>query len=265
MPDELDRELTRMDVKYVRYADDFSIYCQEESEAEEVQEKICKFLKEKLHLPVNEEKSGIRTPEEFTIPGYGFERSMDESGGNGYHLTVKMKSWKTLKEKLGEVTRKTTPCTFDVRMTKLKEIQRGRLQYCRFADILRKLKDLDGWVRSRIRYCIWHGWKKPVRRCKSLIRMGINPVCACSSSHTRLGGWAVARSPILKTTITNTRLARLGYRSMVSLFVSITPHPNELAVYETRTYSDVRCSPCRVTGREVYSIDRRFDIPRFSR
>jgi group II intron reverse transcriptase/maturase len=227
MLDELDKELTRMGVKYVRYADDFSIYCQEEREAEEVQEKIYKFLREKLHLPVNEEKSGIRTPEEFTILGYSFGRSRDESVRNDYYLIAGKKSWKTLEEKLKEVTRKTKPYTFDERMTKLKEIQRGWVQYFRLAKMLWKLKVLDRWVRSRIRYCIWHNWKKPIRRSKSLIRMGIDPVRARLWSHTRLGGWAAARSPILQTTITNERLARRGYQSLSAIFVSIAPHPNE--------------------------------------
>ena len=227
MLDGLDKELSRMGVKYVRYADDFSIYCQEENEAKEVQEKIYKFLNEKLHLPVNEEKSGIRTPEEFTILGYGFESSKDESKRNEYCLIVGQKRWKSLKEKLREVTRKTKPYTFDMRMTKLKEIQRGWVQYFRLANIRWKLKDLDGWVRSRIRYCIWHFWKKPKRRCKSLIQLGIDPILARKWSHTRMGGWATARSPILKTTITNARLVRRGYQSMTLLFDSIAPHLNE--------------------------------------
>jgi group II intron reverse transcriptase/maturase len=227
MLNELDKELTAMGVKYVRYADDFSIYCQEEREAEEVQEKIYKFLKEKLHLPISEEKSGIRTPEEFTILGHGFERSKDESERNDYHLIAGKKSWKNLKEKLKEVTRKTLPHTFDVRMNKLKEIQRGWVQYFRLAYIKWKLKSLDGWVRSRIRYCIWHSWKIPKCRRKSLIRLGVNPKLARLWSHTRNGGWATAHSPILQTTITNERLARRGYQSMTSLFDSISPHPNE--------------------------------------
>jgi len=227
MLDGLDKELTGMGVKYVRYADDFSIYCQEESEAEAVQEKIRKFLKEKLHLPVNEEKSGIRTPEEFSILGYGFEHSKDGSERNGYHLIVEKKRWETLKAKVREATRKTKPYTFDVRMTKLKEIQRGWVQYFRLADILNQLKGLDMWVRSRIRYCIWHSWKKPKRRCKNLIRMGVDPVHARQWSNTRKGGWATARSPILKTTITNARLVQRGYQSMSTLFVSIAPYPAE--------------------------------------
>jgi len=224
MLDVLDKELTGMGVKYVRYADDFSVYCQAEEEAQAVQEKIYKFLKEKLRLPVNEEKSGIRSPKDFTILGYGFEIS---KGTSEYRLTASVKSRKALKEKLKEVTRKTTPYSFDIRMSKLKEIQRGWVQYFRYAHIRWYLKDLDSWVRSRIRYCIWHFWKKPKRRCKSLIRMGIKPETARLWSHTRMGGWATARSPILKTTITISRLVRRGYQAMTTVYDSITPYPNE--------------------------------------
>ena len=225
--DELDKELNVMGVKYVRYADDFSIYCQEERQSQEVQELIYRFQKDKLHLPINEEKSGIRTPEEFTILGYSFERSSEDSEQSDYHLIVSAKRWKTLKEKLKEVTRKTLPYTFDMRMIKLKEIQRGWVQYFCLAKIHWQLKNLDKWVRNRIRYCIWHSWKKPKRRCKSLIRIGIKPHIARSWSHTRMGGWATARSPILTTTITMARLRRRGYQSMTTVYESIAPHLNE--------------------------------------
>jgi len=224
MLDVLDKELTGMGVKYVRYADDFSIYCQEEKEAQAVQETIYRFLQEKLHLPINEEKSGIRSPEKFTILGYSFEHS---KGRSDYRLTASVKSRKVLKEKLKEVTRKTIPYTFDIRMSKLKEIQRGWVQYFRIAKIRWYLKDLDSWVRSRLRYCIWHFWKKPKRRCKSLIRMGVKPETARLWSHTRMGGWATARSFILKTTITISRLERRGYQAMTTVYDSITPYLNE--------------------------------------
>jgi hypothetical protein len=156
MPDKLDRELKRTGVKYVRYADDFSIYCKEERESKEVRNRIDKYLHEKLHLSINEDKSGIRSPEEFTILGYGFARTPGSGEKSEYQLIVSAKRRRTLKEKLKEVTRKTTPCTFDKRMTKLKEIQRGWVQYFGMANIHRKLQGMDKWVRNRICYGIWH-------------------------------------------------------------------------------------------------------------
>ncbi len=42
-----------------------------------------------------------------------------------------------------------------------------------------------------------------------------------------MGGWAVAQSPILVTTITLDRLRRRGYEAMLDLYTKIAPHLNE--------------------------------------
>jgi len=64
---ELDKELERQGQRYVRYADDFSVYTKSKSKAKETGNKIFKFLKDKLKLPINREKSSIRRP-----VAYGF-------------------------------------------------------------------------------------------------------------------------------------------------------------------------------------------------
>jgi group II intron reverse transcriptase/maturase len=69
---ELDRELERQGLRFVRYADDFSIYVKTKAEARKVGNNIYKFLKKKLKLPINREKSGIRRPVHFTCLGFGF-------------------------------------------------------------------------------------------------------------------------------------------------------------------------------------------------
>ncbi|NDV60781.1 group II intron reverse transcriptase/maturase [Bacteroides sp. 519] len=224
---ELDKEMEKMSVKYVRYADDFSIYCREEQTARDVGNQIYLYLKDKLHLPINREKSGIRRPEEFTILGYGFERLKESSAPWQYQLIVSNKKWKPLKHKLKEITRKTTPYSFDTRVRKLKEVQRGWVQYFGLAHMNWQLKKLDKWVRSRLRYCIWHDWKKPSRRRKNLLRLGVKPHNAQNWSQTRMGGWATARSPILTTTITMARLRKRGYEAMFPIYQSITPYLNE--------------------------------------
>ena len=72
----------------------------------------------------------------------------------------------------------------------------------RLASIHHKLKQLDEWVRNRLRYCIWLDWKKLERKRKNIIRLGVEQGQAFAWSRTRMGGWAVARSPILVTAIT---------------------------------------------------------------
>lgn len=74
-----------------------------------------------------------------------------------------------------------------------------------------KLSDLDLWIRNRLHYCIWHHWKKPNKRMRSLIRLGKSPGEAYAWSRSRMGGWRVACSPILGTTITIKRLKQRGY------------------------------------------------------
>jgi hypothetical protein len=88
---------------------------------------------------------------------------------------VNRKRWKTLKAKLKEITRKTTPMSFDERIKKLNEVQRGWLNASKYANIKQKLTELDGWLRNRLRYCIWHHWKKLERKRKNLIRLGVPP------------------------------------------------------------------------------------------
>ena len=86
-----------------------------------------------------------------------------------------------------------------------------------------KLRDIDSWTRNRLRYCIWHNWKKPERKRKNLIRLGVDQTHAYAWSRTRMGGWAVAQSPILVTTITLKRLVKRGYKAMLDHYRKIAP------------------------------------------
>jgi group II intron reverse transcriptase/maturase len=227
MLNELDKEMEKQGLRYVRYADDFSIYTNSHESARKIGNEIYLFLKNKLKLPINREKSGIRRPRNFTLLGYGFVSTYVKGEKGKYQLIVSDKSWKSLKQKLKIITRKTIPSTFDERVQKLKETSQGWIQYFRMARILGKLKELDRWIRKRLRYCIWHHWKKPERKRKNLLRLGVDQNHAYSWSSTRMGGWAVAQSPILVTTITLERLRKRGYEDMLSYFVMIAPHLNE--------------------------------------
>jgi len=224
---ELDKEMERQGLRYVRYADDFSTYCKSNWQARKIGNQIVMFLKNKLKLPINREKSGIRRPVNFNILGFSFVPTYVKGEKGKYQLVVSDKSWESLKQKIKAITRKTIPATFDERTHKLKELQRGWLGYYRIASIQGKLRDLDAWVRNRLRYCIWHNWKKPERKRKNLIRLGIDLNHAYAWSRTRMGGWAVAQSPILITTITLKRLETRGYMAMLDYYTKVAPHLNE--------------------------------------
>lgn len=220
---ELDKELEKKGLRYVRYADDFSIYTKSKQAARKVGNQIYRFLQVNLKLPINREKSGIRKPVQFELLGYKFVPTYKKGDKGRYQLVASDKSWQNLKETLKAATRKTSPMTFEERIQKLKEIGQGWINYFRMASLSGKLKEMDSWIRNRLRYCIWTDWKKPERKRKNLIRLGINPDQAYSWSRTRMGGWAVAQSPILVTTITLKRLVKRGYESLLDYYLKVSP------------------------------------------
>ena len=110
---ELDKELGKRGHRYVRYADDFSIYVKSKQAAKRVGNSIYKFLRDKLHLPINQQKSGIRRPTTFQVLGFGFVPTYKKGEKGKYQLIVKPSKWKELKAKLKLLTRKTIPASFD--------------------------------------------------------------------------------------------------------------------------------------------------------
>lgn len=221
--DQLDKELARKGVHYVRYADDFSIYTKSKAEARQIGNEIFIYLRDKLRLPINKEKSGIRRPNNFELLGHGFVPIYKKGSKGQYQLVAKNGSWESLKRKLKLINKKTKPYSLDERLRKLAEVWKGWVNNYLLASIHAKLKPLDEWLRNRIRYCIWADWKKPERKRKNLIRLGIKQGQAYAWSRTRMGGWAVAQSPILRTTITVARLRRKGYEPMLDYYLKTMP------------------------------------------
>lgn len=215
---ELDKELEKRGHRYVRYADDFSIYLRSEQAARRVGNSIFRYLRDKLHLPINREKSGIRKPLKFELLGYTFVSSYEKGAKGKYQLVVSKGKWDILKDRLKSLTRKTTPMSFDERIQRLNWLIRGWVNYFKLGSIHSKLKALDEWLRNRLRYSIWHHWKKPDKRRRSLIRLGVSPGLAYAWSRSRMGGWRIAQSPILGSTLTVARLKQRGYISMMEYY-----------------------------------------------
>ena len=70
--DELDRELARRGLRFVRYADDANIFVRSERAGLRVLASVRNFLEKRMRLQVNETKSGVRKPEEVAFLGFSF-------------------------------------------------------------------------------------------------------------------------------------------------------------------------------------------------
>lgn len=216
--DELDKELTGRGHRFIRYADDCSIFLRSERAAHRVLRSITRFLEEDLRLLVNREKTNIRRPVKFELLGYGFVPTYRKGEKGKYNLAVTKKSWQRLKRKIKVLTRKTSPIPFEERITRLNSLMFGWLGYFQLGKIWGKLKSLDAWIRNRLRYCIWKQWKKPDRRMRAFRQLGVEPGIAYAWSRSSMGGWAIAQSPIMRTTVTEQRLAKRGYQSFTKYY-----------------------------------------------
>jgi hypothetical protein len=172
---------------------------------------ITNFLEKKLFLKVNQEKTSICRPTKFVLLGHGFVSSYKKGDKGKYRLCIAKKSWRRLKEKIKIITRKTSPIPFAERIEQLNRLMVGWVNYFQHATGYQKLKDLDSWIRCRLRYCIWKQWKRPKRRLRAFRQLGVEESWARRFAYSRMGGWAIACSPIMGTTITEARLRQRGY------------------------------------------------------
>lgn len=219
--DELDRELIRRGHRFVRYADDCSIFLKSPRAARRVLHSITRFIEGPLRLRVNGEKTTICRPVHFELLGYAFVSTYKKGERGKYDLRVARKSWQRLKMKIKAITRKTTPASLEERIERLNSLMYGWVGYFQMGKIWGKLRELDAWVRNRLRYCIWKAWKKPNRRMRAFRQLGVESGIAYSWSRSRMGGWAIAQSPIMRTTVTAERLTKRGYQSFTKYYEQI--------------------------------------------
>ena len=139
----------------------------------------------------------------------------------GAYIRVHAKSKKKAKDKLRKLTSRSQGRSLDTVFYNIKVFMRGWLGYYAMADMDKYLKDLNSWLRRRIRMYIWKQWKLPRTRVENLKKLGMSDKKAYMNGNTRKGYWAVAGSGILNTTITNERLERRGYYDISKAYKSL--------------------------------------------
>ena len=212
--DELDKELERRGHKFVRYADDLSIYVRSMKAAERVKENIYKFIEGKMKLKVNREKSKISRPNKSSLLGFSFYKD-----AKGWQIRISKKSYLRLKTEVRRLTSRNWSIGIDARLGLLSNKIRGWVCYFRIAKCRNRLKDLDSWIRFRLRMCIWKTWKKVKTRIANLVRLGMDNYHAYINGNTRKGYCRIAHSRILTSTLKNDYFANLGYVSLESIYL----------------------------------------------
>ncbi|MFC4696789.1 group II intron reverse transcriptase/maturase [Enterococcus aquimarinus] len=215
MLNELDMELEKRNLRFVRYADDCIIMVKSEMSARRVMRSVTKFIEGKLGLIVNSTKSKIVKPDdpEFKFLGFGFYQDFKDKS---YKSKPHKISLENFKYKLKILTRKNWSIDTKTQVMRLNQVIRGWINYYRIGSMKKVLIGIDSHLRLRLRMCIWCKWKTAKNRRKNLIKLGMNKYDAYKNSHTSKGVTRMAYSWVLTTTITNKRLSQFGLVSCVT-------------------------------------------------
>lgn len=216
MLNELDHELERRAIKFVRYADDVQLFAKCKRSAQRMLKNILTFIEGKLKLKVNREKTTVAYIGKVKFLGYGFYPSKD-----GIKLRVHPKSIAKMKGRVKEITSRNNGLSYEVVKLKLKQFIYGWINYFKLADMKSLLKRTDEWLRRRLRMYIWKRWKRIRTRYSMLKKLGLNHSNAIKYANTRKGYWHIANSQILACTITNNRLRKSGYTFFADYYKSV--------------------------------------------
>ena len=203
--DELDKELERRGLSYVRYADDFQIYVKTRRSAERVKASTQRFLEKQLRLKVNESKSAIGRPWERDFLGYSFTADKQTK------LKPSKTSIKRLRQKIKQQFRQGKGRNLPRFIREnLNPILRGWINYFSQSQTKGFAEELDSWIRRHLRKIKWRQWKRPWTRMQELIRQGISKQKAVQSAFNQRGPWWNAGASHMNLAFPIIYFAKLG-------------------------------------------------------
>lgn len=206
MLNELDKELEKRELRFVRYADDCIILVKSEKAANRVLESITKFIEKKLGLKVNAEKSKVTRPTQTKYLGFSFWKDAKGKWKPKPHL----KSYQKIKRKLKQLTCRRKSISLDERIKQINYTVRGWVNYFRIANMKNAIQEIDKHLRTRIRVIIWKQWKKASRKEKALLQLGVRPNIAHNLANTSKGYQLVAKTDWMKFAINIKKLRKRG-------------------------------------------------------
>lgn len=205
MLNELDKELEKRGLRFVRYADDCLIMVKSEKAANHVMESATRYIENKLGLIVNAEKSKVARPRDIKYLGFGFYTKKGK-----WRPKPHLKSVQKFKSKLKDITSRSNAMSISDKITKVNQVIRGWINYFRIADMKWLMKETSEHLRHRLRMCIWKYWKNSKTKYKALRKLGITEYNAYMVANTRRGYYWVASTAVLHIAISNKRLKQKG-------------------------------------------------------
>jgi group II intron reverse transcriptase/maturase len=207
--DDLDKELERRGHRFVRYADDCNVYVRSRRAGERVLRRLERYLRERLRLTVNRDKSAVDRPWNRAFLGYSVTVHRQPK------LKVAPKSVKRLKRKLRDTFRRGRGRNIGRLIRDLTPQLRGWVAYFRLSEVKGVFEDLDQWVRRKLRRVLWKQWKRPRTRARELAQRGVDRELAYRTAHSGYGPWRCAGFSALNRAVPTSALRRHGLVSLL--------------------------------------------------
>ena len=210
--DELDHELEKRGHQFVRYADDFVILCSSPRAGERILASITRYLKRSLKLIVNEAKSRVVTLSEATFLGFSIIRRK---------IRWTEKSQKKFKAEVRRLTKRTRGHSPVKVIADLRAYLRGAVNYYVIGIPFGDIRNLDQWLRRRMRLYYWKQWGRPRTRRRKLLKLGIGRDEVHKASRARKGHWRMSQNSLVRWAMNNEWLEEQGLPRLEKQWCSI--------------------------------------------
>jgi RNA-directed DNA polymerase len=186
--DELDKELEKRGLSFVRYADDCVVLVKSERAANRVMESISCCIEKKLRLKVNREKSAVGRPWDRKYLGICLTNSRKNP-----KIRTHWKTIKRFRQRVQEITARRRGRSLAQVIGELKQYMFGWWNYYGLIESFNRLRPLPHWIRRRLRAVIWKHWKNRRTRVRELLKRGVIRSYAVTTGCARKGPWRMSK------------------------------------------------------------------------
>jgi len=204
--DELDKELEKRGHKFCRYADDCNIYVKSQKAGERILHSVTNFLSKRLKLKVNETKSAVALAKERKFLGYSFKSDGD--------LRVARQSLDKFKKRIRELTKRNRGRNLESIIAELNRYLNGWISYFRLSASIKVFRDMDSWIRRKLRCYRLKQRKRTYPIYKYMIQLGVSVQKAWKLAKSSKGWWRMSHNPIIHQAMPNSWFEELGLVSL---------------------------------------------------
>jgi group II intron reverse transcriptase/maturase len=201
---DVDQELEKRGLSFVRYADDLNVYVRSKRAGEDAMQTL-KRLYARLRLRINEAKSAVDRPWNRKFLGYSF---FPAKGGE-VKRKVAPKALQALKARVRAITGRNNGRSLTTVFAELRGYLNGWKEYFRLAQTPRVFSELDEWIRHRLRLAQLKQWKRGRTIYREMVRLGATEDVARQVAFFSNRWWKNS-AKLLNTALPNRYYDRVG-------------------------------------------------------